>query len=86
MEKTDEQIAKEREAVAAMTNAKANMTNALDRIVTLERALYDAKSNISTLKGYIPPAVYTYSTGQNAPKTCVSVADDAIAAIAKVLG
>lgn len=85
MEKSDEQIAKEREAVAAMTNAKANMTNALDRIATLERALNSAKSNISTLKGFIAPTTYTYPSQGN-PRTCVSVADDAIAAIAKVLG
>ena len=80
--KSDEQIERERAAVAAMSNAKANMTATLDRIQTLERALLNAKSSISSLKGYIAPNTYTY--GSNG-KTCVSVADDAIAAIAKVI-
>lgn len=83
--KTDEQIERERAAVAAMSNAKANMTAALDRIQTLERALASAKSSISTLKGYIAPNSYQYPAGGPA-KTCVSYADDAIAAIAKVIG
>ena len=85
IEKSDEQIERERAAVTAMSNAKANMTAALDRIQTLERALSSAKSSISALKTYIAPGVYTYPiSGQSKP--CLTVADDAIAAIAKVIG
>lgn len=84
IEKTDEQIERERAAVAAMSNAKANMTAALDRIQTLERALASAKSSISMLKTYIAPSVYTYPvSGQSKP--CLTVADDAIAAISKLI-
>lgn len=81
--KSDEQIAKEKAAVDAMKGAQANMTKALDRISTLERALSTASSNISRLKSYIAPGAYTYDSTNR--KTCTSEADDAIAAIAKVL-
>ncbi len=85
MEKTEEQIARERAAVDAMKNAKASMTGALERIATLESALDDARRSISSLKGYIAPTVYQYSNGSSAPVLCTVAADNAIAAIAKVL-
>lgn len=84
-DKTEEQIAKEKAAVLAMKNAQSNMGAALTRIERLEQALRNANSSISTLKGYISPGVYTYHDGQQ-NKTCQSVADDAMAAIAKALG
>jgi hypothetical protein len=84
MEKTEEQIARDRAAVEAMRNAKSNMGAALDRIDTLERALRLASGNISSLKSYIAPGAYTYPVQGNSRK-CTDIADDAMAAIAKVL-
>lgn len=84
MEKTEEQIGRERAAVEAMKSAKSNMTMALERIATLERALSAAQSSISTLKSYIAPSAYTYPVSGNSRK-CTDIADDAMAAIAKVL-
>lgn len=84
MEKTEDLIARERAAVEAMKNAKSNMATVLARVETLERALDCAKGTMSTLKGYIAPGAYTYPVGGNSRK-CADIADDAIAAIAKVL-
>lgn len=84
MEKTEAQIEREKQAVAAMANAKSNMTAALDRIKTLETALRNASGTISTLKGYIAPNVYTYPVSGNS-RRCTDHADAAIAEIAKVL-
>lgn len=84
-DKTEEQIASEKAAVEAMRNAKSNMTSALERIATLERALWNASSSISGLKNYIAPGAYTYPVS-NTSRRCTEVADDAIAAIAKALG
>jgi len=53
MEKTDTQIEKEKQAVAAMANAKSNMSTALDRIATIERALHSADSALSRLSHYV---------------------------------
>jgi hypothetical protein len=83
-DKTEEKIAQERAAVEAMRNAKSNMAATLARIETLERALESAKQSIARLKGYIAPCVYTYPVSGNS-RTCTSEADDAIAAISKVL-
>lgn len=84
MDKTDEKIAQERAAVEAMRHAKSNMTATLDRIGTLERALRDAASTMSSLKSYIAPQAYVYPVSGNSRK-CTEIADDAMAAIAKVL-
>jgi len=84
MEKTEEQIAREREAVVAMKGAKSNMEAALGRINTLESALRSAKDSISLLKGFIAPQVYAYPVNSNT-RRCTDYADDAITAIAKVL-
>ena len=84
MEKTEEQIANEREAVNAMKNAKSNMTLALERINTLESALRQANNVISSLKSYIAPGAYTYPIQGNSRK-CTDIADDGMAAISKVL-
>jgi hypothetical protein len=59
-DKSEEQIAKEREAVEAMRNAKANMSAALDRIATLESALKLTIANLSQARTYISPSVYIY--------------------------
>jgi phosphatidylserine/phosphatidylglycerophosphate/cardiolipin synthase-like enzyme len=83
-EKTAEQLERERVAVAAMANAKSNMTAALDRIQTLERALSSAKHSIGVLKGYVAPSAYTYPVNGTS-RLCTATADDAIAAISKVL-
>jgi hypothetical protein len=84
MEKTEDQIARERASVDAMRNAKANMTTVLARVETLEQALSSAKGTIGALKGFIAPGAYTYPISGNSRK-CTDIADDAIAAIAKVL-
>jgi ABC-type transporter Mla subunit MlaD len=83
-EKTEDQIARERASVEAMKNAKANMATVLDRVETLERALRHASGTIGTLKGFIAPSAYQYPVGGSARK-CTDIADDAMAAINKVL-
>lgn len=84
-EKTEEQIERERAAVEAMRNAKANMTASLDRIATLETALKAAKTHILALKGHVGPGSYTYPTDSSRVR-CVDYADNAVAGINKVLG
>lgn len=80
-EKTEEKIAKEREAVDAMRNAKANMTGALDRIATLEAALSRAIQSLSTAKRYIAPDLYPYRS----EKSARDQVDEAIAHATKLL-
>lgn len=82
-DKTEEKIAQERAAVEAMRNAKSNMTAALDRIATLERALDRAKISLSLCKGYVGPNVYIWT--DNNRQTCHSEIEAAVADIAKVL-
>lgn len=65
-EKTEEQLVKERDAVEAMRNAKANMSSALDRIQTLESALKLTIDNLGRARNYISSSVYTYPvSGKN---------------------
>lgn len=59
-DKSELQIAKEREAVDAMRNAKANMGAVLDRVGTLELALKAALDGLKRAKAYIAPTVYAY--------------------------
>lgn len=80
-EPADEQVERERKAVLSLKGAKANMEIVLDRVATLERALFSAQSSLKALKSFIPPNAYPYSS----QKSCAEAADDAIAAIAKVL-
>lgn len=51
-DKTDEQIEKEKQAVAAMRNARANMDAALERISRLETVARNAKAAIQILKSH----------------------------------
>jgi hypothetical protein len=83
-EKTEEMIERERQAVISMADAKANMTKVLDRVETLEKALRFAQSTISELKNYIADGAYAYPISDN-PRKCKDVANNAIAAIVKVL-
>lgn len=52
-DKTDAQIEREKQAVAAMANAKANMSTALERIATLESALRTAANDLGRAKHYV---------------------------------
>lgn len=81
-EKTEEQIAKDRAAVEAMRNAKANMDTALGRIADLERALSEAALHIKRIKDYVPAAAYSYG-GQ---KTLHNDMDEMILRLMKVRG
>jgi hypothetical protein len=56
----EERVLKEKAAVEAMRNAKANMTEALARIETLERTLHSAISYTKGLQDYIPRNCYPY--------------------------
>lgn len=51
--KNEAQIEKEKQAVAAMTNAKANMHDALSRIQTLETALKSAHNHLGSMRYYV---------------------------------
>lgn len=84
--KSEEQIAKEREAVAAMKNAQANMGKALDRIATLEGALRGAIDALGRARGYISPAVYTYPNNASRDETCHAAIDRWIADARAKLG
>jgi len=81
-QKSDEQIAKEKAAVEAMRNAKANMESALARISDLEAALRSALDCIKRFKGYTPSTAYIYG-GQ---ETIHSEIDKSVAAILKRVG
>lgn len=81
-QKSDEQIAKEKAAIDAMKNAKANMDTALARIADLEYALGKAISEIKRFKGYVPASAYLYG-GQ---KTLHSEMDETVALLGKRLG
>jgi hypothetical protein len=84
-DKTEEQIAKERDAVEAMRNAKANMTAALDRISTLEFALRAAVAALSRCKGYVGASSYTYPASGDRV-TCHVEIDRALAEAQAKLG
>ena len=79
---TDEQIAKDRAAVEAMKNARANMDASLNRIRTLENTLHDARRSIGLYKTYVPAAAYSYGGKDRLH----DVMDQSIAEITKVLG
>ena len=79
MEKTEEQIAKERAAVDSMRGATKNMSFAISRIDTLEWALKAARAALVRAKGYIGEDVYT--PHKASMTTCHKVLDDDIAAI-----
>ena len=57
-EKTEEQIAKEREATEAMKNAKSNMDRVLARVETLTRVLQQAKNDLALVKDWVPQSAY----------------------------
>lgn len=84
MEKSDDQIAREREAVASMKGAQSNMKAALDRVQSLEYALSQAVSALRQMKHYTPVGLYI-SNGQSA-STVGQYIDEALAKANKVLG
>lgn len=82
-EKTEAQIEREKQAVAAMANARSNMTASLERIKTLENALFRASNTLSALTNHVGP----YSIiehGSNRRQVRDFIADEK-AEIAKVL-
>lgn len=83
MEKTDDQIAREREAVASMKGAQANMKASLDRIQSLEYALSGAVAALRQMKHYAPVGLYINSG--SSPST-VGQYDAALEKANKVLG
>ncbi len=85
--KDEAQIEREKQAVAAMVNAKSNMSVALDRINRLELALKTASNDIARLKRCVgQDCQITYHNGSAETREYVhKYADNAIAGIAKVL-
>lgn len=85
--KDEAQIEREKLAVAAMANAKLNMTVALERIQRLETALVSARNDISRLKRCVgQDCQITYHNGSSETREYVhKYADDAVARIARVL-
>lgn len=65
MDKTEEQVARDKAAVDAMKNAKANMDSALKRIETLELMLNRAIGDLRRAKSDISPTVYCYPNGSD---------------------
>lgn len=84
MDKTEDQIDRERKAVAAMANAKSNMDQALNRIQTLERRLNDAAAVVNALKLYIGSNAHTYPINGNT-ETVHKYIERAVANIREVL-
>lgn len=84
-DKTEEQVAKEKAAVEAMRNAKANMDTALRRITDLENALNRAIEDLKRAKRDISPNVYCYPSGGSNQQTIHARIDAEIASHAKVL-
>ena len=86
-DKDEAQIEREKQAVAAMVNAKSNMSVALDRINRLELALRSASKDISRLKQCVGvDCQITYHNGSSETREYVhQYAENAIAGIAKVL-
>lgn len=84
-EKTEEQIAREKAAVDAMRNARANMDASIHRIDTLEVALRRAVEGLRKVKGYVSPAVYAYPLNGKAI-TCHDEIDEHIARAQMALG
>ena len=83
--KTEEQVAKDKAAVEAMRNAKANMDTALGRIAGLENALSRAIEDLKRAKRDISPGVYCYPDGGRNQQTVHARIDAEIASHAKVL-
>lgn len=83
-DKTEEQIAKDKAAVDAMKNAKANMDATLSRVSALENALGRAINDLRRAKQDISPNVYCYPSDNNRT-TVHSRIDAEIALLAKVL-
>lgn len=82
--KTEEQIAKEKASVAAMKNAKANMDAAISRISSLELALDRAINDLRRAQGDIGVNVYCYPSGGTAKKVHERINDE-IASLRRVL-
>lgn len=84
-DKTEEQIAREKAAIEAMKNAKANMAVALDRVATLERALDNAIAVLRWTKSHVGPSAYIY--GQVIPMVkATDYIDERIAEAQRALG
>lgn len=66
-EEAEVQEAREKEAVASMRHAKANMELSLARIATLERGLSSAIEAIKYAKTMISPNAYTYAGTNSEP-------------------
>lgn len=85
MEKTEEQIAKERAAVDAMRNAKANMEAGIARVSTLEFALRSLVAAHRGLKDYVGKGAYAYPSNSS-NVTVHSRIDESCASAEKALG
>lgn len=81
MEKTEEQIAKEKSAVDSMRNAQSNMKAVL-RVDALECALRRAVDNLRSAKKFVPEHGYVY----NGQKSLHSLLDEQADAAARALG
>lgn len=69
MNKTEEQIAKEKEAVVAMRNARDNMKAVLERVATLEVALAHAIEQLQRTKDWVPKSAYSYNSNNTIHQT-----------------
>lgn len=85
MSDIDEQrVAKDKAAIEAMKNAKANMGVAINRIETLESALRMARLRLKDTKEHIGRNSYAY-TSSGPQKTVHDVIDEQLAAIDSVI-
>lgn len=80
-EKPEEQLEREKAAVASLRSAQSNMSKAIDRIGRLEEALSMLCTRFEMSIKHIPSEVYMY----NSTTPCRDAARDAISAARKVL-
>lgn len=86
IEKTEEQLDRERKAVASLHGAKSNMTQVLDRVQTLEAHLARAKRALMTAKTHIGQSSHIAATETQRGRPVHQFIEEEIGVIAVVLG
>lgn len=84
-DKTEAQIEREKQAIAAMSNAKATMATVLERTSTLEHRLRSTKMTLQELANHVGPLSVIPSSSSSQPQTVKQYIASAIAGIDAVL-
>lgn len=86
-DKSEAQIEREKQAIAAMSNAKSTMTTVLARTATLEASLDRSKRSLIMLKDYVGKYACLHSTtsGSGKPPTIQEFIDAEVSNINTIL-